>query len=243
MFRSRSPWPYVVLAAVFVGFASLAYVLPADSILAAVAGNVGVVALVGALFQLFRDQAAHEKQVWMSRDNQQFQIGVTSHMSNVVFDKHVAFCEAYMAKVREAVETLIREHATGDAVRHANQLYVIRVEHSTWVTTAMSAKLSKFEDAMRRMGALAHFVETTSGNPAYAAQRSKAIETVYGEFERILPHLFSKPAEEGIGLESIEARVREMLGIEQLVEMRTALIHRAHAGMNANGPWNAYVRS
>jgi len=234
MFRSRSPWPYVVLGAIFVGFASLAYVLPVGSILAAVAGNVGVVALIGALFQLFRDQAAHDKQVWLNRDDQQFQVGVTSHMSNVVFDKHVVFCEAYMAKVREAVESLFRNHASGDSVGHANELYAIRVEHSTWVTTAMSAKLSKFEDALRHMGALALFIKETTNSPAYGEQRSKAIETVYAEFERILPHLFSKPAEEGVGLESIEARVREMLGIEQLVELRTALIRRAHADANAN---------
>jgi hypothetical protein len=43
--------------------------------------------------------------ILLRRDEQQFHVGVTSHMSNVVFDKHVVFCEEYMAEVRETVTT------------------------------------------------------------------------------------------------------------------------------------------
>jgi hypothetical protein len=211
-----------------VGVTSLAYVLPAESVLASIAGNVGVVALVGALFQLFRDQAAHEKALTLKRDDQHFQVGVTSHMSNVVFDKHVLFCEAYMAKVHETVETLIRHHANTDAITRANELYTVRVQHSTWVTAAMSARLSQFEDAIRKMGAHARLIETTAGHPQHAEQRAAAMAFVYAEFKRILPQQFSMPAEDGIGSETIEERVREMLGVNELVDMRTALIHRAH---------------
>jgi hypothetical protein len=227
-FPRGSVWTYLVLAVIFVGVTSLAYALPAQSALASIAGNVGVVALVGALFQLFRDQAAHEKALTLKRDDQHFQVAVTSHMSNVVFDKHVLFCEAYMAKVHETVETLIRHHANTDAITRANELYTVRVQHSTWVTAAMSARLSQFEDAIRKMGAQARFIETTTGHPQYAEQRATTITFVYAEFQRILPQLFSTPAEDGIGSETIEERVREMLGVNELVDMRTALIHRAH---------------
>jgi hypothetical protein len=228
VFKPKSVWPYVMLVVVFVVFASLAYVLRADDILAAIAGNVGVVALIGALFQLFRDQAAHDKATALAREDQHFQVGVTSHMSNVVFDKHVAFCEAYMAKVRETVATLVKNHANIEAVHRANELYRIRWEHGTWVTSAMSARLAQFEDAIRKMGADAHFVGTTGDIPQYAEQRAKAIEFVHAEFQRVLPHLFGKTAEDGIGSETIEERVREMLGVNALVEMRTALVQRAH---------------
>ena len=37
---------------------------------------------------------------------------------------------------------------------------------------------------------------------------------MHAYFERVLPHLFGKPSEDGIGLESIEERVRVMLGTE-----------------------------
>lgn len=232
MFKPRSIWPYVVLAAVFVACTSAAYVLPATNILAAVTGNVGVLALVGALFQLFRDQAAHEKSIALTRDDQQFQVGVTSHMANVVFDKHVVFCEEYMAKVRETVETLIRNHATLESVGHANALYATRLKHAAWVTTDMSARLSGFEDAVRRIGAMANFVETTRESPQYAEQRAKAIEFVYAEFQRILPQHFGQPMVDGVSSESIEGRVREMLGIEALVDLRQKMVLRAHAAAN-----------
>lgn len=200
----------------------------------------GIAALIAAIFALIRDNAAHEREILLKqlqaqidgrpqRDEQQFQVGVTSHMANVVFDKHVVFCEEYMAKVRETVETLLRMHATLESVGHANELYAIRLKHAAWVTTAMSARLSGIEDAVRKIGAMANFVETTREAPQYAEQRAKAIEFVYAEFQRILPRHFAQPAVDGISSESIEARVREMLGIEALVDLRSQLIGRARA--------------
>lgn len=229
--KARAIVLYGGLAAVFAGSYFLAATLPAGDILQSIAGNVGIAALIGALFQLFRDHAAHEREVLLRRDDQQFQVGVTSHMSNVVFDKHVVFCEEYVAEVNATVDTLVQKHANLDAVNHANQLYAIRRKHTTWVTTAMSNRLSGFEDAVRVIGAKAHFVEVTRENPEYAEQRSKAIEFVYAEFQRILPQHFSKQPEDGIGSETIVARVREMLDIERLVELRTKLIGRAHASL------------
>jgi hypothetical protein len=236
---NRSAWVYVVLAVAFVAFTAIAYVLPTGTILAGVAGNVGVVALVCALFQLLRDQAAHEKEVWLRRDDQQFHVGVTSHMANTVFDKHVVFCEEYMAEVNATVDTLVREYATRAAVDHANSLFHIRRRHATWVTTSMSQRLSGFEDAVRSVGARAHFAEEVRENPAYAEQRTAAMKAVRGDFERILPHLFKKAdetdetdeAEDGIASETVVQRVRDILDIERLVELRTGLIGRAHASL------------
>jgi hypothetical protein len=225
---------YVGLAAIFAGSYFLAATLPAGDVLQSIAGNVGIAALVGALFQLFRDHAAHERELLLRRDDQQFQIGVTSHMSNVVFDKHIAFCEEYVAEVNATVDTLIREHANLNAVDHANKLYAIRRKYATWVTTVMSGRLSSFEDAVRVIGAKAHFIEVTRESPQHAEQRAKAIEFVYAEFQRILPQHFSRQAEDGIGSETIVARVREMLDIERLVELRTKLIERAHREIAIN---------
>jgi hypothetical protein len=227
----RSVLLYVGLAVIFAGSYFLAATLPAGVILQSIAGNVGVVALIAALFQMFRDHAAHERELALRHDDQRFQVGVTSHMSNVVFDKHVAFCEEYVAEVNATVDTLIREHANLNAVDHANKLYAIRRKHATWVTTVMSERLASFEDAVRVIGAKAHFIEATRESPQYAEQRAKAIEFVYAEFQRILPQHFSKQAEDGIGSETIVARVREMLDIERLVELRSKLIERAHRGI------------
>jgi hypothetical protein len=222
---------YIGLGVIFAASYLLASSLPAGDVLRGIAGNVGLAALIGALFRMFRDEAAHERAILMRRDEQQFQVGVTSHMSNVVFDKHVVFCEEYMAEVRATVTTLFRNHADAEAIVHANRLYDIRRQHGTWVTSAMSLRLSGFEDAIRKMGAQAHFIEVTSDSPQYAEQRGKAIESVYRAFERILPQYFNGVPEEGIASESVEERVREILEIERLVELRTRLIERAHASL------------
>jgi hypothetical protein len=221
----------LALSAIFVASLVGATVLPVADILRAVAVVPGVAALIGAVFVIVRDHAAHERALALHRDDQQFQVGAMSHMSAVVFDKHVTFCEEYMAEVNKTIETLVREHANVDAVGHANTLYTLRMRHATWVTASMSARLSGFEDAVRKMGAQAHFINTTTGDPRYAEQRAAAIEFVFAEFERIMPHLFSKTGEEGVSVESIQQRVRTMLGIEELVALRTKLVARAHKAL------------
>jgi hypothetical protein len=231
--QARNWWVYVGLAILFVASYMLASTLPTGAIIQDVAANVGIAALVGALFQLFRDHAAQERELLVRRDDQQFQVGMTSHMSNVVFNKHVLFCEEYVTEVNATVDTLVQRHATVDAVDHANRLYAIRRKYATWVTTAMSTRLASFEDAVREVGAKAHFVEVTRESPHYAEQRAKAIEFVYSEFERILPQHFGRQAEDGIGSETIVARVREILSIERLVELRARLVERAHTTLPA----------
>lgn len=221
----------LALAVVFVTSLVIATVLSASEVVRAIAVAPGVAALIGAVFVILRDHAAHERMLALRRDDQQFQVGAMSHMSAVVFDKHVAFCEEYMAEVNRTIETLVREHANVDAVGHANALYMLRMRNATWVTAAMSARLSGFEDAVRKMGAQAHFINTTAGDPRYAEQRAAAIDFVFKEFERIMPQLFSKSGEEGVSVESIQQRVRTMLGIEELVELRTKLVARAYAAL------------
>lgn len=54
---------------------------------------------------------------------------------------------------------------------------------------------------------------------------------MFAELQRILPQYFGKEPEDGISSETIEERVREMLGIQRLVDLRTGLIARAHAGL------------
>lgn len=244
--KARRAATYIGLGVIFVLAFLVASVLPTASILQSAAEASGIAALIGALFTLIRDHANHERAVLLQvlqeqkddrarRLDQQFQVGAMSHMSAVVFDKHVAFCEEYMAEVNRTIETLIREHATLDAVEHANALYSLRMRHATWVTVAMSERLSGFEQAVRKMGAQAHFVNTTAGDPRYAEQRAAAIEFVFSEFERIMPQMFSKAGEEGISAESIQQRVRTMLGIEELVELRTKLIKRSHEALEMEG--------
>ena len=46
-----------------------------------------------------------------------------------------------------------------------------------------------------------------------------------------MPHMFGKPAEDGIGSETFEERMREVLGVNELVAMRTKLVAHEHKAL------------
>lgn len=226
--------PLVYLLASVIGFFGIAFAyksFDANALLAMVAGNIGLAALLGALYQLIRDEAAHKKELWLQHDDHGFQVGATSHMANVVFDKHVIFCEAYIAEVNATMVTLIREHASLKAVEHANKLYTLRAQHATWVTEAMSAQLESFEDDLRRLGAKAGLIADTAGSARDGEQRAQAIKFVYEEFDVIMAHMMKKEQVDGKSIHTMFARVRKLLGIEELVEVRTELIQRTHKAL------------
>ncbi|MBI4795496.1 MAG: hypothetical protein HY790_06595 [Deltaproteobacteria bacterium] len=92
---------YVICGIVFLGSFFISSYFQVDSLLREISKIPSVGALFVALFQLFRDEAAFEKQRALQADQQYFQIGATSHMANVAFDKHAAFSEEYIAQVNE----------------------------------------------------------------------------------------------------------------------------------------------
>jgi hypothetical protein len=112
------------------GIAAVPLLLSFDvsAFVAAIAGNVGLVGLIGVLYQLLRDEAAHQKEVWLQHDDQLFQVGATSHMANMVFDKHVEFSEEYVTEVQRTVDTLFAHGPHEKALEHANNLQEIRRE-------------------------------------------------------------------------------------------------------------------
>lgn len=226
-------WIAGILAVAGIAAVPLLLSLDVDAFLTATAGNVGVIGLIGVLYQLLRDEAAHQKVVLLQHDDQSFQVGATSHMANLVFDRHVVFCQEYVDEVQSTIDTLVREHASASAMNHANKLQDIRRKHATWVTVAMSQQLMQFEDAVRKVGAKARFVAATTNTPDYAEQRLKAIDEMFAGFEELLPELFQRTQTEGISAASIVQRVRCMLAIEELVEMRGHLVSRAYKAVKA----------
>ena len=155
-------------------------------------------------------------------------------MANVTFDKHVAFCEKYMAEVDKTISTLYREGTTKEALAHANALHSIRREFAAWVTDDIGLKLSPFEDALRKIGAWQGFIETTNGHPAYANQRMERIHFVHNTLLKVLGLPPSEPdstktseIDEHVSEEVVKTRVREILDIESLVKLRKGLIKEA----------------
>jgi hypothetical protein len=107
---------YGILSFIFVLSLAGATCIDASELMKAVVTAPGVAALIGALYQLARDQAAFEKQLHIQEKQFQFTLGAASHMANTAFDKHVAFCEKYMKEIHDAVQTLFREAETPEAL-------------------------------------------------------------------------------------------------------------------------------
>lgn len=89
---------YLILFLVFIGSIFLASVLQTEYITKQILAIPGVAALIGALYQLLRDEANHQKNLILQTAKQEFDLAITSHMANTAFDKHVAFCLEYLAE-------------------------------------------------------------------------------------------------------------------------------------------------
>ena len=87
-------------------FASL-YVLPASDLIKGFMAFPGSVALLGVLYQLWRDDRAHERELELQSKQQDFALGTASHMATVAYDKHVAFGEEYMERVQSGFQQLM----------------------------------------------------------------------------------------------------------------------------------------
>ena len=223
----HDPRTYGILGITFLLSLSAAIFIDASEFLKAVVSAPGVGALIAVLYQLARDQAAFEKQLYIQEKQFQFTLGAASHMANTAFDKHVEFCEKYMKEIHEVVHTLFREAETPEALIHAGNFYQLREDYAVWLTDEINKNLSKFEAAIRKLGAHAHFINTTVGHEQYAEQRSIRIDQNHNLFSEILGLEEQKELNEEYAVDAIKGKVRGILGVEELTKLRSHLITRA----------------
>jgi hypothetical protein len=231
----RKPWPwwaaYLAFGLIFGASIVLIAVTPAArQTVQNVAGTVGVASLLGALFTLFRDSTAHESAVWLKRDEQQFNLGVTSHMANTVFDKHVQFCEAYISKVHDAVDDILKNGAK-EGLKWGYELHDVRRKHTPWITKQVTKELEYFEYELRRMGTddrMANAEGMRGTEAGLAAQTA-----MHERFTRLLLDVVTDDNEKKgkSALDTIQL-VGEILDIERLVELRGELVRRAHEALH-----------
>jgi hypothetical protein len=219
-------WTYLILFAVFCA-SFLAYYLSPDEVVARVLAAPGVLALIAALFQLLRDEADLERKRLLQNEQQRFTLGAASHMANTAFDKHVEFCEDYMSEINSVFRTLFREGETPEALAHTGTLFTLRETYSLWLTESMSDNLDKFEGALRKLGAQAHFVGQTLGVEQYAEQRSIRIQQNSELLKEILGIDTDAEIHEDHAVESMRKKLRGILGIEELTDLRKYLVKEA----------------
>ncbi|MCL2920040.1 hypothetical protein [Shewanella litorisediminis] len=205
----------------------ITFFAPINDVYKGIASLPGVAGLAAALFQLIRDHAAHQRNLEIQQGQQLFNLGATSHMANSVFDKHVEFCERYLAEVHQTVVTLTREGPTREALKHAGNLYTLRIEYTAWITPEMDEKLMPFEKAVRKIGANSGLVSALSGEENRDGARTKALEEMYDVFSNLMGIGDVKVKDEDATVVEVKNRVREILQVNELVLIREYLINRA----------------
>src|SRR4030067_3678742 len=94
---------YLLLALVAVGSATASALLNLSEFMKSLFNLPVIGALSGMIVQIFRDQAAHERNILIQQKQQDYSLAVTSHIANVTFDKHEEFCEVYITTLNNAL--------------------------------------------------------------------------------------------------------------------------------------------
>ena len=226
---------YLLLGLVFIASMVAAFAIQASEILKGLLAAPGIGSLFWTLFQIVRDQSAFARTSHLQSDQQIFALGANSHMAELAFDKHVAFCERYMSELHEVIGGLFREGTSPSASDSAMSLASIRREFAAWIPKSMSLKLEPFEKAIWEIGTDAHLVESLGSSDH--ATRSKAIERSHAKLVNVIglkgyeDHPEHDPS---IAAESVKEQVRSILGIDELTRVREFIIRRSVAFMDAN---------
>lgn len=219
---------YLSLTVVFILSVVITFMLPVNDFYKGIIATPAMGSLFYALYQISRDESAFKKEKYLQQQKQFFNLGSTSHMANVVFNKHVEFIERYMEEVHKTVSKLFREGPTKEAIELSNNLFRIREQYAAWIPKEESLKLEPFENAVREIGSLSYQADIVDKK---TLRGSKTIIKLYDKFSKVLGiDLRIDEQEEEIyssAVEEVKSKIGSILGIEELTAMRKMLIKEA----------------
>ena len=220
----RHSWRiYLASTIVFILSFGAAWALPTTDILRGIIGLPGVAALFAALFQIVRDQSAHERALELLEKQQLFSLGAASHMANVAFDKHVQFAEQYILRMQAGLTDLFRTGPPGESLKFSAELQEIRLSFRAWITKDIEAKVTPFEDALRKIGARRFLLEDLQPGP----DRTRLVGEMYKIFSDVTGIPTEANIDEKVAAGNIMNHLQDLLGVQQLSRLRNALIERA----------------
>lgn len=214
----RHSWAiYGGAAVVFILSFSATWFLPVPDLFRGLASIPGIAALIGVILQLWREQRLHERSVELLYRQQDFALATASHMAEVAYDKHVAFCEVYIARTNKGIGDLFGTGPSGEALTFAIDLRQIRIDHATWLSSEIEEKLIGFESALRKMGAGAQLL-----NRLQPGERlSRVVDQIYNSFGIVTG---TGPPGSDEEAEIVAARIidhlRDVLDVKELTKLR-----------------------
>lgn len=233
---------YVILLAVLIASFVGALVLPVSETFKDFVAVPGAVALLGFLYQLWRDHTAHERALALQNRQQDFALGTASHMAEVAYDKHVAFCEEYMARIQLGFQELMGDGPTAKSANIGGDLVRIRFKHAAWLTTTIEAQLKPYEMAVITMGAQMGTLDRDTRMTD--ERRTEVVNEIYKAYGLVGGFDKAQSEEEGlIHLQKPIENVRRVLGIDTLMALRQAASDLAIERLSQPGNPRASVTS
>jgi len=162
---SHAKKTYLVIGVIFSASLLFFFWHPGGDFIQSLAGTTFVGSTFALLIQILRDQATHDRALFLLSTQNNFSLGASSHMANIAFDKHVMFSEEYAQEVNVTIRTLFTNGPTQKTLEHANKLYLIREKYIVWLTVEIENSLDKFEKRLRGIGADAYLVGASNDLP------------------------------------------------------------------------------
>lgn len=178
-------------------------------------------ALVATLYQIARDQAAHERATEIQAKSQAFELAAMSHMSKVCFDKYVEFAEAYYSETCNVLAELFREGPTAQTGRNQNNLYELRRQYRLWITNEVMEDLDKFQDGLQQIGVKMRL----QGAETDLARKNKLWEEAHDAFSQTLGIAGAVAAGRQPGGDYVVRTLQAILGADELASMRQKLMN------------------
>lgn len=181
-------------------------------------------AMFTAIFQLVRDDAAHERKKEILLKEQHYSLAASSHMANVVFDKQVEFSDKYTSEVLNAFHTLMPKQDWEDAHSFAKNLTFIRLEYMCWLTSDIDENLEEFEEKLRTLGAHSSYIKMPKGagtNQEHRDEAAREMLEIQAAFLYILEKVEGHPE---VRLSSFSKKMRSMLNVEELTTLKNKLV-------------------
>jgi hypothetical protein len=179
-------------------------------------------ALLVALFQLLRDDEKFIRDSIMQDREHNFMLAATSHMSEVVFDKHVQFSEDYLMQVRKLIGALWFSSASGKSGGiEIVKLAEIRVRYQLWLSNDMEHDLRNFENELLKLSnrIISVNMKETQESNLEDIKKAELTKDSIKNFSELID------LEEEDGAQMIITGILQMiLGVTELTKMRDTLL-------------------
>jgi len=224
---------YLVIILVFVVSFGGAWILPVDTIFKGIFSVPAVLALIAALFQLLRDEAQYLKSIELQQQQHLFSLGAMSHMANIAFDKHIAFCERYMAAVIAIAQTLSENGPLSLTDDHYYSLTDLHREFGAWVSSELTEKLLPFEKSVGELVCTTYDVNSTDEpcNEELREDSRKRAKLIFNQILRINLGYEGIEPDDRLYFPAVIDKIREILDIDKLIALRKALFLQASSSV------------